>query len=661
MKRSISIVLALIMVLSIFSGIRVSAENGYLYNTGKRGVVQTTPSQYAIDYYTDSYSYENLSELSPSDLRTALNNLIERDKVDASYASLVEYFPYTDADCENEGNIILFYCNLSQTAQWAPAKYWNREHMWPDSKGGSALEGDVHAMRPTDPKVNSSRGNLPYGEGHTGKPAYANEYNQELLGGYFGGAFEPLDIAKGDCARTVLYDYVAQTHVNVVDTIFESRETLLKWCQLDPVDQFEMSRNDSAQSIQKNRNPFVDYPELAWIILGEEVPADLVSPNLGAVSYSIIATSNNTAYGTVSVSGRRITAVPAEGYYAAGYTVLSGKATVTQSGNVFTVAAESDCEICINFEKKTVVTVSFNGAVDPISGYAGEPITLPEAVAEDGYRFIGWVDQPVQATTEQPSYYEAGGEYIPNGSVNLYPLYSYTEGGKGTGWSLVDQESDLYAGAKLIMTANTKGKVAGSLSNHVLTAETQSFGSDLSVLENASQEALTLVLGGEQGAWTLSNESGQALGATSAKNLSWGSGTQTWNITVSVEGAAITSTDGSCGKFLYNVSSPRFTTYTSGASSSMLLPQLYINDGGVLYFTTELSRCEHSNTSYTEAVAATCTAEGNPAYYTCAACGRSFADASCTEPLTGAQLAIPALGHEPGSYGKDAQTHWQLC
>jgi len=55
------------------------------------------------------------------------------------------------------------------------------------------------------------------------------------------------------------------------------------------------------------------------------------------------------------------------------------------------------------------------------------------------------------------------------------------------------------------------------------------------------------------------------------------SGISTWTISISNDDATIQSTEESYGRFLYNVSSPRFTTYatTTGISKTMLLPQLY--------------------------------------------------------------------------------------
>ena len=39
--------------------------------------------------------------------------------------------------------------------------------------------------------------------------------------------------------------------------------TLRAWDKLDPIDELERERNDKIEKIQGNRNPFVDYPNLA--------------------------------------------------------------------------------------------------------------------------------------------------------------------------------------------------------------------------------------------------------------------------------------------------------------------------------------------------------------------------------------------------------------
>jgi len=47
-------------------------------------------------------------------------------------------------------------------------------------------------------------------------------------------------------------------------------DTLLAWHQQDPPDDFEMNRNNTVYNWQKNRNPFIDQPELVDYIWGDQ-------------------------------------------------------------------------------------------------------------------------------------------------------------------------------------------------------------------------------------------------------------------------------------------------------------------------------------------------------------------------------------------------------
>ena len=187
MKRCLSIALVFALFLSLFAGLELKAEAAsYLYNTGARGEVCTALSGYAKSYYTGNYTYNKLSTMTGNSLRSALYTLVNTDKKSYVYNDLRTYLAYTDADYTNSNNLILFYCSGSAPSAWDSGTTWNREHVWPDSLGGSALEGDLHSMRPTDPKLNSTRNNNLYGETHTGKVATASDLNGNALGGYYG-------------------------------------------------------------------------------------------------------------------------------------------------------------------------------------------------------------------------------------------------------------------------------------------------------------------------------------------------------------------------------------------------------------------------------------------------------------------------------------------
>ncbi len=105
-----------------------------------------------------------------------------------------------------------------------------------------------------------------------------------MVGGYSaGGYFEPLDNVKGDVARICLYVYVRWAkdfpQCKDITRVFQSVDVLLEWCAEDPVDTWEMGRNEVVQSIQGNRNVFIDYPELAWLLFDREIPENMTTPS----------------------------------------------------------------------------------------------------------------------------------------------------------------------------------------------------------------------------------------------------------------------------------------------------------------------------------------------------------------------------------------------
>lgn len=146
--------------------------------------------------------------------------------------------------------------------------------------------------------------------------------------------------------------------------------------------------------------------------------------------------------------------------------------------------------------------------------------------------------------------------------------------------TLVKNNSDLVLGARYVIATNVKGNTAGKISSEIMSSVKSTFSGDKETITNLNEETTILTLGGIEGAYTLTNSSGQLLGAKGLKSIVWNSGTTTWDITISGNNATIQSTTSSNGRFLYNVSSPRFTTYTSATNENMLLPQLYrINEG----------------------------------------------------------------------------------
>ncbi|MBE6548391.1 MAG: hypothetical protein E7667_05915 [Ruminococcaceae bacterium] len=263
-------------------------------NSGQRHVVCTTLSgTSAGSYYTGSYTYDALDDLSASSLLSSLRTLMSSThKKITSYANCRDYANITDCENGNGTSIVTLYTSYSSShSEYSGGSGWNREHVWPKSLGGFDTENagaDLHHIRPSESRTNSQRGNLKYGNVSSNSPITGNMSG--LNGGYKGSYYEPLDNVKGDVARICLYVYVRwggqYSECSNITNVFQSVDVLLEWCELDPVDTWEMGRNEVVQSIQGNRNVFIDYPEYAWMLFGKEVPDDMVTPSGNAMNGS---------------------------------------------------------------------------------------------------------------------------------------------------------------------------------------------------------------------------------------------------------------------------------------------------------------------------------------------------------------------------------------
>ena len=140
----------------------------------------------------------------------------------------------------------------------------NVEHTWPQSKFSgrypkSLQKSDLHHLYPTDSQMNSTRGHVIFGrvdsEGQHTKCA-ASKIGVGSAGGVT--IFEPPNNHKGHVARSLFYFSLRYDM-----PITAAEEVVLKiWNKSFPVDQEEKSRNDEIFKIQKNRNPFIDHPEM---------------------------------------------------------------------------------------------------------------------------------------------------------------------------------------------------------------------------------------------------------------------------------------------------------------------------------------------------------------------------------------------------------------
>ncbi|WP_312469698.1 endonuclease [Neobacillus sp.] len=220
--------------------------------------------------------YQAAAGKTGADLKLALHNII-KTQTKLTYAQVTEALKKTDEDPNNPNNVILLYTGRSQakTTFGSGVNDWNREHVWAKSHGNFGTSvgpgTDIHHLRPADASVNSTRGHLDFDNG-------GNPQGECAECKYDGDSFEPPNRVKGDIARMLMYmavryegdggeiDLELADKVNTYPTPFHGKKSvLLQWSKMDPPDAFEKHRNDVIQSIQGNRNPFIDHPE--WVDL----------------------------------------------------------------------------------------------------------------------------------------------------------------------------------------------------------------------------------------------------------------------------------------------------------------------------------------------------------------------------------------------------------
>ena len=298
MRKVTTLLLALVLLLSLTAPAMAqspSVQHNYSKdaNSGIRHETCTTLAGTTVDtYYTGEYTFDALSELSGDALLQSLRTLMKSTHTyQTSYDECRDLAVKTD--CENADGVtinLMYSSYVSNRGEYIKdtSKGWNREHVWPKSLGGFNTSGagsDLHHIRPTDSSLNGTRGNDKYGYA-TGniKEMYGTVVTGGAHGGKKGGGYmEPLDNTKGDVARICLYVYVRYggdlSECSSITNVFQSVDVLLEWCALDPVDTWEMGRNEVVYAIQGNRNVFIDYPELAWQLFSQELPEEMATPS----------------------------------------------------------------------------------------------------------------------------------------------------------------------------------------------------------------------------------------------------------------------------------------------------------------------------------------------------------------------------------------------
>ena len=250
------------------------------------------------NYVTEDEEYYNsLYGLIGDELKNTLHTLLEETHTTKlTYSQVWDVLKVAD---KGEGeNVVCIYTGVlhafsKQDKGSAGADIWNREHVWPNSKGfgnkSHVAYSDVHHLYASNKNINATRGNKDFcdfellGITTFSKDEYGNKWNSTY--------FEPRDEVKGDLARALLYmvirydgdvcgkcnldlELVAGSSNNLSNTYdsigkLGDLESLIKWHYEDPVSEQEKARNEIVFGYQGNKNPFIDHPEFVYAFYTE--------------------------------------------------------------------------------------------------------------------------------------------------------------------------------------------------------------------------------------------------------------------------------------------------------------------------------------------------------------------------------------------------------
>ena len=481
-----------------------------------------------------------------------------------------------------------------QQTQWGI----NREHVWAkaegfDSGGSGGARGDAMHLMAGNGYANNKHSNYFFGYVNTSSSytdcgsTYSNISNNlvgksKTLGGST-NVFEPQDCDKGDIARAIFYmvaryNYYSGSDSDGIDGAnpnlalsqslsdwagsgFTSSTTtkgymgimtdLLAWHHADPVDEFEIHRNNLLYTnFTNNRNPFIDFPEWADFIWG--------SVNYSGSTY-ISHSTTPTGYATPSSD-------TINGYNSGG----GGSDPVSVTGvtlNTNSASIEVDEE------------VSLTATVEPINA-TNQGVTWSTSNSSIATVSSGTVTGVSEGSTVITVTTSDGG-FTASCTVTVTQPTSATD---STQFSLINSTQDLEVGKSYIITSGTSGSVVAL---GTTSSSNNRRGVEASVVSDKitrGSSVMSLTLGGESGAWTFTTQNysgtngyltpGESTSLArlfvNASNDAYG----LFTISFNNDAAVITST----GKSTYNVirynsnggTNPLFSCYTSGQADIYL-------------------------------------------------------------------------------------------
>lgn len=505
----------------------------------------TVLAQAPAGYYSDAKGKSGAA------LKTALYGIVA-DHVQRSYSNLWDDFKSTDVrpdgsvwDMYSVKRSFTFGDDQAGTYK-TEGDVYNREHSFPKSwfDEASPMYTDLFHLYPTDGYVNGRRSNYPYGE--TNSPTWSSYNGWSKLGpssvaGYSGTVFEPNDEYKGDLARTYFYmatayeDKIANWSSDMLDgKRYPAYATwalnmLLRWAKEDPVSQKEIDRNEAVYKIQRNRNPYIDFPGLEQYVWGTVTSA----------------TFNPDAYKNPFTQDAEQPAAP----------TFQPEAGAVEMGTVVTISA------------------------------VGQGETLMYCVNDGEYQTASQVAQVIiNAPTTIKAYAVNKNSVMGEETTAVYTILNTgeTDGGGSNVYTCVTATSDLTVGANYLIVCETKGRALAeqsgdirtycdvTLSDRTYTGETSISGCPYMLQLGKTSLGYTFY-DAVRGTYLAINSNDNKLHAGTDATLE----AANWTFAIDASGnAVIQSVKYTNRSIQYNASSPRFATYKSKQTAVQLYKQM---------------------------------------------------------------------------------------
>ena len=259
--------------------------------------------------------YNGIAGLKDRALKSKLHEIINTGN-NNDYNGLFKIC-FVHSDARADGTWWDMYSNVKRQIYYGSTVSWNgmnREHSFPKSWwGGDENDAytDLNHLYPSDGDANSKKNFYPLGEVDPANVTFDNGVSKvgTPVSGQGGGqkiVFEPADEYKGDFARTYFYMVTCYQHLTWKYTFMARQgdyptlqgwaiDLLLKWHRADPVSDKERARNEAVYSIQYNRNPFIDYPELVEYIWGNMMDKPFEAGDLPPVGEGTLITPQHNS------------------------------------------------------------------------------------------------------------------------------------------------------------------------------------------------------------------------------------------------------------------------------------------------------------------------------------------------------------------------------